>query len=150
LSSSPLKNLSLNTKSPEFVHIHSKKRVEFPYSQKNKNLFFSLIMFLALSSIVTIFLLACNEVVSAHIDYNIDSHHHYHHHYHRHRHHHHHNHHDHHRQKQFRDKSASYQRIITVDQSGNGDFSKIQSAIDSVPSNNKQWIYIKVNEGTYR
>jgi len=107
-------------------------------------------MFLALSSIVTIFLLACNEVVSAHIDYNIDSHHHYHHHYHRHRHHHHHNHHDHHRQKQFRDKSASYQRIITVDQSGNGDFSKIQSAIDSVPSNNKQWIYIKVNEGTYR
>ncbi|KOM46078.1 hypothetical protein LR48_Vigan06g138400 [Vigna angularis] len=105
-------------------------------------------MFLAISSFVTLLLLASNELVVAHTHYH-DTHH-----YHRHYHHHPRNHHDqdhsHHSRKQFHDKSASPQRIITVDQSGNGDFSKIQSAIDSVPSNNKQWIHINVNAGTYR
>jgi len=41
-------------------------------------------------------------------------------------------------------------KTITVDQSGHGDFSKIQAAINSVPSNNNNWTYIKVNAGTYR
>ncbi|KAJ6402820.1 hypothetical protein OIU84_014849 [Salix udensis] len=40
--------------------------------------------------------------------------------------------------------------LIRVDQSGNGDFKKIQDAIDSVPSNNSQLVYIWVKPGTYR
>ncbi|KAK7308636.1 hypothetical protein VNO77_42255 [Canavalia gladiata] len=39
---------------------------------------------------------------------------------------------------------------IKVDPSGKGNFSTIQSAIDSVPSNNKNWVQINVNAGTYR
>ncbi|KAG5051213.1 hypothetical protein JHK87_003411 [Glycine soja] len=39
---------------------------------------------------------------------------------------------------------------IVVDQSGHGNFSTIQSAIDSVPSNNRYWVSIKVKAGTYR
>ncbi|XP_027362724.1 probable pectinesterase 55 [Abrus precatorius] len=39
---------------------------------------------------------------------------------------------------------------ITVDPSGNGNFSTIQSAIDSVPSNNAYWITIYVKAGRYR
>ncbi|KAJ7955591.1 Pectinesterase [Quillaja saponaria] len=39
---------------------------------------------------------------------------------------------------------------ITVDQSGHGNFSTIQSAIDSIPSNNKFWVVIRVKAGTYR
>jgi len=81
-------------------------------------------MFLALSSFITLFLLASNEVVLANF-------HHYHHHV-------------------QDDKSVLVERLITVDQSGHGDFTKIQAAIDSVPSNNKNWISIKVNSGTYR
>nr|XP_043624957.1 probable pectinesterase 29 [Erigeron canadensis] len=41
---------------------------------------------------------------------------------------------------------ASYQTIV-VDQSGN--YTSIQSAIDAVPSNNMQWICIRVKAGTY-
>ncbi|KAL2347812.1 hypothetical protein Fmac_001812 [Flemingia macrophylla] len=41
-------------------------------------------------------------------------------------------------------------RSIVVDPSGRGNFSTIQSAIDSVPSNNKYWVSIKVMAGTYR
>ncbi|KAJ4973555.1 hypothetical protein NE237_006729 [Protea cynaroides] len=41
-------------------------------------------------------------------------------------------------------------RTITVDSYGYGDFSTIQSAIDSVPSNNKHWIRIYVKRGIYR
>ncbi|KAG9140210.1 hypothetical protein Leryth_014661 [Lithospermum erythrorhizon] len=37
-----------------------------------------------------------------------------------------------------------------VDPSGNGQFSTIQSAINSVPSNNKNWIYINIKEGVYK
>ncbi|CAJ1932720.1 unnamed protein product [Sphenostylis stenocarpa] len=39
---------------------------------------------------------------------------------------------------------------IVVDQSGHGNFTTIQSAIDSVPSDNKYWVSIKVKAGTYR
>ncbi|XP_061993507.1 probable pectinesterase 29 [Rosa rugosa] len=45
-------------------------------------------------------------------------------------------------------KLATY--TITVDQSGQGNFTKIQSAIDAVPSNNKHWVCIKISAGTYR
>lgn len=40
--------------------------------------------------------------------------------------------------------------LIRVDQSGNGDFKKIQDAIDSVPSHNTQLYYIWVKPGIYR
>ncbi|XP_061364763.1 probable pectinesterase 29 [Gastrolobium bilobum] len=46
-------------------------------------------------------------------------------------------------------KILPYTKIV-VDQSGHGNFSTIQSAIDSIPSNNRHWVNIKVNEGTYR
>ncbi|XP_027362723.1 probable pectinesterase 29 [Abrus precatorius] len=39
---------------------------------------------------------------------------------------------------------------IVVDPSGHGNFSTIQAAIDSVPSNNRYWVSIKVKAGTYR
>ncbi|KAK7308633.1 hypothetical protein VNO77_42252 [Canavalia gladiata] len=39
---------------------------------------------------------------------------------------------------------------IVVDPSGHGNFSTIQSAIDSVPSDNRYWVAIKVKAGTYR
>ncbi|KAK8560760.1 hypothetical protein V6N13_026196 [Hibiscus sabdariffa] len=41
-------------------------------------------------------------------------------------------------------------KAMTVDQSGRGDFSTIQSAINSVPPNNERWYCINVNPGTYR
>ncbi|CAL0318590.1 unnamed protein product [Lupinus luteus] len=41
-------------------------------------------------------------------------------------------------------------KTITVDPLGHGNFSTIQSAIDSVPSNNVNWISIRVKAGTYR
>lgn len=40
--------------------------------------------------------------------------------------------------------------LIRVDQSGKGDYKKIQDAIDAVPSNNSQLIFIWVKPGTYR
>ncbi|KAI4316827.1 hypothetical protein L6164_024767 [Bauhinia variegata] len=40
--------------------------------------------------------------------------------------------------------------LIVVDQSGMGDFQKIQDAIDAVPSNNSQLFYIQVNPGIYK
>ncbi|XP_065879464.1 putative pectinesterase 11 [Euphorbia lathyris] len=39
--------------------------------------------------------------------------------------------------------------LIRVDQSGKGDFTKIQDAIDSVPSNNSELVFIWVKPGTY-
>ncbi|KAM5564881.1 putative pectinesterase/pectinesterase inhibitor 28 [Rosa sericea] len=39
---------------------------------------------------------------------------------------------------------------ITVDQSGNGHYGKIQDAIDSVPSNNKDPLTISIKPGTYK
>ncbi|CAI0380327.1 unnamed protein product [Linum tenue] len=41
-------------------------------------------------------------------------------------------------------------RTAVVDQSGHGDFKTVQSAIDSVPSNNTNWVSIQINAGTYR
>jgi pectinesterase/laccase len=40
--------------------------------------------------------------------------------------------------------------LIRVEQSGKGDFKKIQDAIDSVPSNNSELVFIWVKPGTYR
>ncbi|GKV21146.1 hypothetical protein SLEP1_g31154 [Rubroshorea leprosula] len=40
--------------------------------------------------------------------------------------------------------------LIWVDPSGNGDFKKIQDAIDAVPSNNSEFVVIKIKPGTYR
>ncbi|XP_009621417.1 putative pectinesterase 11 [Nicotiana tomentosiformis] len=40
--------------------------------------------------------------------------------------------------------------LIRVDQSGQGDFKKIQDAIDAVPSNNSELFFIWVKPGTYR
>lgn len=40
--------------------------------------------------------------------------------------------------------------LIRVDQSGKGDYKKIQDAIDAVPSNNSQLIFIWIKPGTYR
>lgn len=40
--------------------------------------------------------------------------------------------------------------LLRVDQSGKGDFKKIQDAIDAVPSNNIEVVFIWVKPGTYR
>ena len=40
--------------------------------------------------------------------------------------------------------------LISVDQSGNGDFKKIQDAIDAVPSENSELYFIWIKPGTYR
>lgn len=48
-----------------------------------------------------------------------------------------------------RGESVVY-RTIYVDQSGKGNFRTIQSAIDSVPSNNNKWVCIYIKAGTYR
>ncbi|KAJ4964184.1 hypothetical protein NE237_024123 [Protea cynaroides] len=39
--------------------------------------------------------------------------------------------------------------LVKVDQSGNGDFKKIQDAIDAVPSNNSNNVFIWIKPGTY-
>ena len=39
---------------------------------------------------------------------------------------------------------------ITVAQSGSASFSTIQSAIDSIPSNNRNWVCIRIKAGIYR
>ncbi|GMI84435.1 hypothetical protein like AT3G24130 [Hibiscus trionum] len=40
-------------------------------------------------------------------------------------------------------------KTIIVDQSGHGDFTKIQNAIDFIPSNNQVWTLVRVKAGTY-
>ncbi|KAJ8441992.1 hypothetical protein Cgig2_020137 [Carnegiea gigantea] len=40
--------------------------------------------------------------------------------------------------------------LIRVDQSGKGDYRKIQDAVDAVPSNNSEYVFIWVKPGTYR
>ncbi|XP_061364766.1 probable pectinesterase 29 [Gastrolobium bilobum] len=47
------------------------------------------------------------------------------------------------------DEPVTYKTIV-VDPSGQGNFITIQSAIDSVPSNNRRWVLIKVTAGIYR
>ncbi|KAL9234700.1 hypothetical protein vseg_009538 [Gypsophila vaccaria] len=44
----------------------------------------------------------------------------------------------------------TWKRLITVDQSGKGDYKKIQDAIDAVPSDNVDSILIRVEPGTYK
>ncbi|KAK4491401.1 hypothetical protein RD792_002146 [Penstemon davidsonii] len=46
--------------------------------------------------------------------------------------------------------AASGAILIRVDQSGLGDYTKIQDAIDSVPSNNSELVFIWIKPGTYR
>uniref|UniRef100_A0A7N2L4C6 pectinesterase n=1 Tax=Quercus lobata TaxID=97700 RepID=A0A7N2L4C6_QUELO len=41
-------------------------------------------------------------------------------------------------------------KTIIVDKSGKGQFTTVQKAIDSIPSNNKQWTTILVNAGVYK
>lgn len=41
-------------------------------------------------------------------------------------------------------------KTIVVDQSGNGNFKTIQSAIDSIPSGNDHWIKIFIRKGIYK
>ncbi|XP_039021962.1 probable pectinesterase 66 [Hibiscus syriacus] len=38
---------------------------------------------------------------------------------------------------------------IVVDKSGGGNFTSVQSAIDSIPSNNDRWIKVHINPGVY-
>ncbi|KAE9619684.1 putative pectinesterase [Lupinus albus] len=41
-------------------------------------------------------------------------------------------------------------KTIIVDQSGKGDFTLIQDAIDSIKENNDQWVKVYIKAGTYR
>ncbi|KAJ7973088.1 Pectinesterase [Quillaja saponaria] len=41
-------------------------------------------------------------------------------------------------------------KTIKVDQSGQGDFKTILSAIDSVPDKNSQWVHIQISAGIYK
>ncbi|KAI8009668.1 putative pectinesterase 29 [Camellia lanceoleosa] len=50
----------------------------------------------------------------------------------------------------FRRLSMATYPTIYVDQSGHGNFSTIQSAIDFIPSNNGNWICVSVRAGKYR
>lgn len=45
---------------------------------------------------------------------------------------------------------ASEATHVVVDQSGNGDFRRIQDAIDAVPSKNDRQVFISIKPGTYR
>ncbi|XP_074310159.1 putative pectinesterase 52 [Silene latifolia] len=47
-------------------------------------------------------------------------------------------------------KIANTIPTITVSLSGRANFTKIQQAVDSIPSGNNRWIRISVNPGTYR
>ncbi|XP_030470108.2 putative pectinesterase 11 [Syzygium oleosum] len=46
--------------------------------------------------------------------------------------------------------NASEATHVVVDQSGNGDFRRIQDAIDAIPSSNSQQVFISIKPGTYR
>ncbi|KAF2924248.1 probable pectinesterase 66 [Oryza sativa Japonica Group] len=45
--------------------------------------------------------------------------------------------------------AAPVSRTITVDHQGGGDFTLVQSAVNSVPDGNRDWIKIHVNAGSY-
>lgn len=45
-------------------------------------------------------------------------------------------------------KALPYKTLL-VDQSGHENFSSVQSAIDSIPSENKNWVCIYIRAGTY-
>jgi pectinesterase len=40
-------------------------------------------------------------------------------------------------------------RYVVVDKYGRGEYTSVQAAIDSVPENNIQWVYIKINAAVY-
>ncbi|KAE8704115.1 putative DNA polymerase epsilon catalytic subunit A [Hibiscus syriacus] len=40
--------------------------------------------------------------------------------------------------------------LVTVDQSGNGDYEKIQDIINAVPSDNRELVFIRVKPGIYK
>ena len=45
---------------------------------------------------------------------------------------------------------SKFARTIVVDQLGHGGFTSVQSAIDSIPEKNTQWIRVKISPGKYR
>jgi pectinesterase len=45
---------------------------------------------------------------------------------------------------------GSTSKLLTVDQSGNGDHTKIQDAIDAVPANSSAATVIRIRPGVYR
>nr|XP_023926287.1 probable pectinesterase 29 [Quercus suber] len=47
-------------------------------------------------------------------------------------------------------QNESPTKTILVDQSGKGQFTTVQKAIDSIPSSNKQWTIILLNAGVYK
>ncbi|KFK33210.1 hypothetical protein AALP_AA6G345000 [Arabis alpina] len=47
-------------------------------------------------------------------------------------------------------EAKPYHEHVFVDQSGHGNFTTIQKAIDSVPNNNRYWFFINVKAGLYR
>ncbi|KAF8022811.1 hypothetical protein BT93_F0353 [Corymbia citriodora subsp. variegata] len=47
-------------------------------------------------------------------------------------------------------RASNIARLIQVDPSGKGDFTKIQDAIDAVSSNNSELVFIRIEPGTYR
>ncbi|KAF8022812.1 hypothetical protein BT93_F0354 [Corymbia citriodora subsp. variegata] len=49
-----------------------------------------------------------------------------------------------------RSRAPNIARLIRVDPSGKGDFKRIQDAINAVPSNNSELVFILVEPGTYR
>ncbi|KAM0013655.1 putative pectinesterase [Helianthus debilis subsp. tardiflorus] len=46
--------------------------------------------------------------------------------------------------------AATKYQTITVDQSGGGNYTTIQSAIDAIPYDNMQWICVYVKTGIYK
>ena len=52
-------------------------------------------------------------------------------------------------ERHFSSKSTTVAKTISVSQSGQTDFKKIQDAIDSIPSNNNEWICVRVSSGVY-
>uniref|UniRef100_A0A0D6R7D9 Pectinesterase n=1 Tax=Araucaria cunninghamii TaxID=56994 RepID=A0A0D6R7D9_ARACU len=48
------------------------------------------------------------------------------------------------------ESSLAVSRYFIVDSLGRGDFRTVQSAVDAVPVDNLNWVYIHINEGIYR
>ncbi|CAN1245283.1 Probable pectinesterase 29 [Linum grandiflorum] len=49
-----------------------------------------------------------------------------------------------------RARSSRPFRVVVVDQSGHGHFTRVQAAIDSVPQNNRHWVWIEIKAGIYK
>lgn len=48
------------------------------------------------------------------------------------------------------DSKIPVSHYMVVDSSGHGNFQTVQAAVDAVPVDNPEWIYIQINEGVYR